>query len=158
MIDSVTCYERRPTVHWKKPKAPNERLFCIKKETPPLVLSVLPLQDHLSCYATVHIKNYLKKISKTHNYPHFFFLCFQLDGRTLPGKIGQSPGGVGRNVADALGKLYRTPPLLLSAVASDQFGACLLDSLNHIVSSLIWTKYLNNKTSLLNITWLNMVT
>ncbi|XP_073982867.1 uncharacterized protein isoform X2 [Rhodnius prolixus] len=59
----------------------------------------------------------------------------KLDGRTLPGKIGQSPGGVGRNVADALGKLYRTPPLLLSAVASDQFGACLLDSLNHIDST-----------------------
>lgn len=57
-----------------------------------------------------------------------------MDGRTVEGRIRQSAGGVGRNIADALGKLQRCPPLLLSAIGSDLYGKFLLDNINHLVS------------------------
>ncbi|KAK6633341.1 hypothetical protein RUM44_003943 [Polyplax serrata] len=44
-----------------------------------------------------------------------------MDGRTFKGKIAQAGGGVGRNIADALGKLG-TSPFLISAVGNDEFG------------------------------------
>ncbi|KAK9512827.1 hypothetical protein O3M35_001157 [Rhynocoris fuscipes] len=69
-----------------------------------------------------------------------------MDGRTLPGIITQTPGGVGRNIADALGKLYRTPPLFLSAVGSDQFGTFLLESVKHVDSSGVAVRH-DNRTA-----------
>ncbi|KAL1140431.1 hypothetical protein AAG570_000363 [Ranatra chinensis] len=60
----------------------------------------------------------------------------QLDGRTVEGSIGQSAGGVGRNLVDALGKLSGAPPpLFISAVGDDQFGRFLLNSVAHTDSS-----------------------
>lgn len=58
----------------------------------------------------------------------------QLEGRTLKGRIRQSGGGVGRNLADALGKLGASPTLV-TAVGDDQPGRFLLDqTLGHMVS------------------------
>lgn len=58
------------------------------------------------------------------------------DGRTLPGKISQTPGGVGRNVADSLGKL-RSAVSFVSAVGNDQFGQFLLKSVHHLDTSCV---------------------
>lgn len=67
-----------------------------------------------------------------------------MDGRTLGGKIHQSGGGVGRNIADALGKLGMKP-YLMSAVGVDHFGEYLLEqTIPHLVSFLMrfFGKYL----------------
>ncbi|CAH1402769.1 unnamed protein product [Nezara viridula] len=63
-----------------------------------------------------------------------------MDGRTVKGTIRQSAGGVGRNIADALGKLQRCPPLLLSAVGPDLYGQFLLDNIKHLNCSAVETK------------------
>ncbi|GFG39485.1 hypothetical protein Cfor_12444, partial [Coptotermes formosanus] len=54
------------------------------------------------------------------------------NGSTHRGEIRQSGGGVGRNIADALGKLGARP-ILISAIGNDQTGDYLLkNTLNHI--------------------------
>jgi pseudouridine-5'-phosphate glycosidase/pseudouridine kinase len=54
------------------------------------------------------------------------------NGSTHRGEISHSGGGVGRNIADALGKLGARP-ILISAIGSDQTGDYLLkNTLNHI--------------------------
>uniref|UniRef100_A0A1B6M7Z3 Carbohydrate kinase PfkB domain-containing protein n=1 Tax=Graphocephala atropunctata TaxID=36148 RepID=A0A1B6M7Z3_9HEMI len=59
---------------------------------------------------------------------------FKVEGRTLAARIRQSGGGVGRNIADALGKLSLSPRLV-TAVGNDQYGNFLLhrtmDHLEH---------------------------
>ncbi|XP_069689381.1 uncharacterized protein [Periplaneta americana] len=63
---------------------------------------------------------------------HYFCLLFQGNGSTHRGEIRQSGGGVGRNIADALGKL-EAKPFLVSAIGKDQTGNYLLhDTLKHI--------------------------
>lgn len=64
----------------------------------------------------------------------------KMDGRTVGGRIRQSAGGVGRNIADALGKLQRCPPLLLSAVGPDLYGQFLMGNINHLNRSAVETK------------------
>lgn len=67
----------------------------------------------------------------------FFPPWFQTNGSTHRGEIRQSGGGVGRNMADALGKLG-AHPFLISAVGNDQTGEYLLKStLKHVVSTTI---------------------
>ncbi|XP_066905515.1 uncharacterized protein [Halyomorpha halys] len=64
----------------------------------------------------------------------------RMDGRTVLGKIGQSAGGVGRNIADALGKLQKCTPLLLSAVGPDLYGQFLVDNMKHLNLYAVETK------------------
>lgn len=69
---------------------------------------------------------------------HAFEVCillrFQTNGSTHRGEIRQSGGGVGRNIADALGKLG-AHPFLISAIGNDQTGNYLLkNTLKHVVS------------------------
>lgn len=60
-------------------------------------------------------------------------LLFQTDGRSHRAQIVQAGGGVGRNIADALGRLGARP-LLVSTVGDDLAGQFILkDSLAHIV-------------------------
>ncbi|KAG8267810.1 hypothetical protein J6590_041724 [Homalodisca vitripennis] len=57
---------------------------------------------------------------------------FKVEGRTLSARIRQFGGGVGRNLADALGKLNLSP-CLVTAVGNDQYGNFLLhQTLNHL--------------------------
>ena len=49
------------------------------------------------------------------------FLNLQPDGRTHRAKITTVPGGVGRNMAEALWKLGQNP-LFISAIGDDLFG------------------------------------
>lgn len=68
----------------------------------------------------------------------------KMDGRMLMGKINQSGGGVGRNIADALGKLG-VNPFFVSAVGTDLFGKFLLDStIPHLSSKGILTSDTSN--------------
>jgi len=48
-------------------------------------------------------------------------------GTSNPGTLATSPGGVGRNIAETLGRLG-TPTVLVAAVGSDHFGDDLLDA------------------------------
>ncbi|XP_021917454.1 uncharacterized protein LOC110828757 isoform X3 [Zootermopsis nevadensis] len=61
------------------------------------------------------------------------------NGSTHAGQIRQSGGGVGRNIADALGKLG-TLPFLISAIGNDYAGDYLVkNTLKHIeTSGLLW--------------------
>ena len=67
---------------------------------------------------------------------HFFFfikLCHvQENSATYPGKIQQSLGGVGRNIADCLARL-NCGPLLISAVGGDRYADMLFHNNSHIV-------------------------
>ncbi|XP_025422378.1 uncharacterized protein LOC112692064 isoform X3 [Sipha flava] len=56
---------------------------------------------------------------------------FKLDGRMLAGQMKQVSGGVGRNIADALGR-FGHDVYFLSAVGGDSNGELILKSLNHI--------------------------
>ncbi|BES95395.1 hydrolase activity, acting on glycosyl bonds [Nesidiocoris tenuis] len=63
-----------------------------------------------------------------------------MDGRSIPSRIRQSCGGVGRNIADSLGKLrpvdsHRPSTRLISAVGDDSFGNIVLNSISHLDSS-----------------------
>lgn len=58
----------------------------------------------------------------------------------MKGQIEQSGGGVGRNIADAMGKLH-VPPRFVSAVGSDQPGNYLLSqTLKNVVSKMYGKK------------------
>ena len=56
----------------------------------------------------------------------------QLDGSTHRGRIAQSYGGVGRNVADALARLGHRPHFV-SSVGRDQLGSALVSNNQHMV-------------------------
>lgn len=57
----------------------------------------------------------------------------QIEARTFAGRFRQIGGGVGRNLADALGRLGMSPRLV-SAVGDDLNGKFLLtQTLNHLV-------------------------
>lgn len=57
----------------------------------------------------------------------------QIEARTFAGRCRQIGGGVGRNIADALGRLGMSPRLI-SAVGDDLNGKFLLtQTLNHLV-------------------------
>lgn len=57
----------------------------------------------------------------------------QIEARTFAGRFRQIGGGVGRNLADALGRLG-VSPRLVSAVGDDLNGKFLLtQTLNHLV-------------------------
>lgn len=57
----------------------------------------------------------------------------QIEARTFAGRFRQIGGGVGRNIADALGRLGMSPRLV-SAVGDDLNGKFLLtQTLNHLV-------------------------
>uniref|UniRef100_A0A0K8SVA2 Carbohydrate kinase PfkB domain-containing protein n=1 Tax=Lygus hesperus TaxID=30085 RepID=A0A0K8SVA2_LYGHE len=64
------------------------------------------------------------------------------DGRSLPGKISQTPGGVGRNIADCLGKLRysgsssESTTSFISTLGNDQFGQFLMESVKHLNTSV----------------------
>jgi sugar/nucleoside kinase (ribokinase family) len=58
---------------------------------------------------------------------------FQLDGRMLAGQMKRVSGGVGRNIADALGR-FGHDVCFLSAVGDDSNGDAIIKSLDHIVS------------------------
>lgn len=59
----------------------------------------------------------------------------QKDGRTLNGSVSSTAGGVGRNIADAIGRLQPSnPPFFVSTVGKDDLGRFLLHSLQHVVS------------------------
>lgn len=61
-----------------------------------------------------------------------FYRFPQLDGRMLAGQMKQVSGGVGRNIADALGR-FGHDVCFLSAVGGDSNGDLILKSLGHIV-------------------------
>jgi bifunctional ADP-heptose synthase (sugar kinase/adenylyltransferase) len=64
-------------------------------------------------------------------------MSFQANGSTHRGEIRQSGGGVGRNIADALGKLGARP-FLISAIGNDHAGDYLVkNTLKHIVSTTL---------------------
>lgn len=63
-----------------------------------------------------------------------FFFSSQLDGRMLAGQMRQVSGGVGRNIADALGR-FGHDVHFLSAVGDDSNGQLIMRSLGHIVSN-----------------------
>lgn len=52
----------------------------------------------------------------------------------LAGQMKQVSGGVGRNIADALGRFGHNV-CFLSAVGADSNGDLILKSLNHIVNN-----------------------
>ncbi|XP_063224760.1 uncharacterized protein LOC134532271 [Bacillus rossius redtenbacheri] len=57
----------------------------------------------------------------------------RVDGSTHRGLVKQSAGGVGRNMADALGKMNVSPrPLLVTALGADAMNAVVLRSLRHL--------------------------
>jgi len=60
-------------------------------------------------------------------------LVFQLDGRMLAGQMKRVSGGVGRNIADALGR-FGHEVRFLTAVGDDSDGRSIIQSLGHIVS------------------------
>ena len=54
-----------------------------------------------------------------------------LRGTTTPGFVRQTPGGVGRNIAEGVARASQkgtTPPLLISAVGDDLAGAALMEA------------------------------
>lgn len=59
-----------------------------------------------------------------------------MDGRLLPGKVSQCGGGVGRNIADALGKL-EVGTFLISAIGNDDFGNQIARTVPHLVSKKV---------------------
>lgn len=66
------------------------------------------------------------------------------DGRTVKATIEQFCGGVGRNIADSLGKLG-TNTSLISAVGNDHNGNMILKSVSHLDSESI--EVLRNETT-----------
>lgn len=62
---------------------------------------------------------------------------FQLDGRMLAGQMKRVSGGVGRNIADALGR-FGHDVCFMSAVGDDSNGDTIIKSLGHIVSILFF--------------------
>jgi len=60
-------------------------------------------------------------------------VLFQLDGRMLAGQMKRVSGGVGRNIADALGR-FGHDVRFLTAVGDDSDGRSIIQSLEHIVS------------------------
>lgn len=79
---------------------------------------------------------FIKSYMNDHNiYIYIFYsFFFQLDGRMLAGQMKQVSGGVGRNIADALGR-FGHDVCFLSAVGADSNGELILKSLNHIVNN-----------------------
>lgn len=67
-------------------------------------------------------------------YTSLFYFSSQLDGRMLAGQMRQVSGGVGRNIADALGR-FGHDVHFLSAVGDDSNGQLIMRSLGHIVSN-----------------------
>jgi sugar/nucleoside kinase (ribokinase family) len=64
------------------------------------------------------------------------FFPLQTDGRTLNGSVLSIAGGVGRNIADAIGRLRTShPPFFVSTVGGDDWGKSLMQSLEHVVST-----------------------
>lgn len=59
----------------------------------------------------------------------FLFLRLQADGRTHKGKILESFGGVGRNLAEALITLGASETKLVSAIGSDGAGRAIRENL-----------------------------
>ena len=57
-----------------------------------------------------------------------FCICnLQQDGRTHSARIRTTPGGVARNMAEALTRLGKRP-LLISAIGRDPFGQQILEN------------------------------
>ncbi|KAF4526166.1 hypothetical protein B566_EDAN008203 [Ephemera danica] len=64
-----------------------------------------------------------------------------MDGKTWPGRISECAGGVGRNLAEAIGRLQlqqhgdilKPTPLLLSSVGRDRAAQFLLERLAQVV-------------------------
>ena len=81
----------------------------------------------------VHIQELFRK-------SFFFKLNFhvQENSATYPGKIQQSLGGVGRNIADCLARL-NCGPLLISAVGGDRYADMLFHNNSHIVRKKLLT-------------------
>jgi len=67
-------------------------------------------------------------------------LVFQLDGRMLAGQMKRVSGGVGRNIADALGR-FGHDVCFLTAVGDDSDGRSIIQSLEHIVSIYYYYYY-----------------
>lgn len=63
----------------------------------------------------------------------------------LAGQMKQVSGGVGRNVADALGR-FGHDVCFLSAVGDDSNGNLILKSLEHIVNYILYTYILYTRT------------
>lgn len=62
------------------------------------------------------------------------FFLLQLDGRMLAGQMKQVSGGVGRNIADALGR-FGHDVRFVSVVGNDSNSDLILKSLHHIVNT-----------------------
>ena len=60
------------------------------------------------------------------------YRVLKANGGTYPGRVQQSFGGVGRNIADCLTRLG-TEPLFVSAVGGDTHAENLLHSCKHMV-------------------------
>lgn len=70
-------------------------------------------------------------------FEQIFFRLFQMDGRTIGGKIYESGGGVARNIADALGKLPNINPFLITAIGKDNAGYFIkTNTISHLVSQI----------------------
>jgi len=67
-------------------------------------------------------------------------LVFQLDGRMLAGQMKRVSGGVGRNIADALGR-FGHDVRFLTAVGDDSDGRSIIQSLEHIVRIYYYYNY-----------------
>ena len=68
--------------------------------------------------------------------PPIFCLFFQMSGATYVGKIYQSFGGVGRNVADCMSRLGKAP-LFVSALGDDVHAMSLFNNCGHMVNSFV---------------------